>query len=106
MERKTIFLASSSELKEDRDRFQIFISQLNEDWFYREVQFELKLWENFIESLTNRGLQERYNHAAAECDIFVLLFFTKVGEFTSQEFEAALNEYKAKGKPWIYTYIK
>ncbi|WP_373496723.1 hypothetical protein [Aquiflexum sp.] len=104
--KKTIFLASSFELKDDRDDFQIFISQINEDWGNRGIQFEVRLWENFIESIASRGLQERYNEAAKSCDIFLMLFFTKVGEFTNQEFEAALDQFKKDGKPLIYTYFK
>ena len=53
--KKTIFLASSSELKDDRDKIQIFISQLNQDWFDKGIQFEFKLWENFIESFSNKA---------------------------------------------------
>lgn len=104
--KKTIFLASSFELKEDRDDFQIFINQINEDWAYRGIQFEVRLWENFIEAIASKGLQERYNEAAKSCDIFLMLFFIKVGEFTNQEFEAALNQFQVYGKPLIYTYFK
>jgi len=32
MATKKIFLASSSELKADRDQFEVFINQKNKDW--------------------------------------------------------------------------
>jgi len=33
---KKIFLASSSELKDDRDNFEKFINELNDDWLSRD----------------------------------------------------------------------
>jgi hypothetical protein len=101
-----IFLASSSELKEDRDSFQVLISQLNEEWCYRDLCFKLKIWENFIDSMSQDGLQEEYNKAVAESDIFVMLFFTKVGKYTSEEFETAFRQFQLNKKPRIYTYFK
>ena len=70
-----IFLASSSELTEDRNNFQIFINQLNEDWCNRDICFHLKMWENFIDSMAQTGLQAQYNEAALNSDIFLMLFF-------------------------------
>jgi hypothetical protein len=40
------------------------------------------------------------------CDVFVALFFTKAGKFTDEEFEAAWGQFKASGKPKIFTYFK
>ena len=56
-----IFLASSSELKDDRKEFQIFISQLNDVWADREIEFNLNIWEDFIDSMSTKGLQQEYN---------------------------------------------
>lgn len=52
------------------------------------------------------GLQHEYNKAIAECDIFVLLFFTKVGRYTAEEFETAFGAFRTGNKPLIYTYFK
>jgi hypothetical protein len=101
-----IFLASSEELKEDRNSFQIFLSQLNESWKDQDIQFKLTLWEDFKDAMSRSGLQGEYNIAAGQCDIFVMLFFTKVGRYTGQEFEAALSQFQTTGKPLIYTYFK
>jgi hypothetical protein len=40
------------------------------------------------------------------CDIFVMLFWTKVGPFTDEEFEAAFGQFEKKGKPFVFTYFK
>lgn len=102
----TIFLASSSELNNERERFSKYISQLNEDWIERDICFKLKNWENSIDSISKDGLQAEYNKVAEMCDIFVMLFFTKVGKFTAEEFDVAFKKFEEKGKPRIYTYFK
>ena len=68
-----IFLASSSELKEDRNGFQVFMSQLNEEWNHRDINFKLTIWEDFIDSMSKDGLQAEYNKVVEECDIFLML---------------------------------
>lgn len=103
---KRIFLASSNELKDDRVAFELMIGQLNQEWVPRGTFFHLVVWENFIDAMSKDGLQKEYNKAVSECDVFVLLFFTKVGEYTSEEFEAAFGSFSATKRPLIYTYFK
>lgn len=102
-----IFLASSEELAEERKEFQNFISTEND--YYQEQGITLKLvkWENsFIDAMSRDGLQEVYNKAVDESDIFVSLFFTKVGKYTEEEFERAFAKFTKTDKPFIYTYFK
>ena len=42
--KKKIFLASSSELEEDRKAFQIFVNRKNKDWVSQGVFLELIVW--------------------------------------------------------------
>jgi hypothetical protein len=79
MQTKKIFLASSEELRADRIAFELMIGQLNQEWVPRDTFFHLVVWENFIDAMSKEGLQHEYNKAIEACDIFVLLFFTKVG---------------------------
>jgi hypothetical protein len=106
MQTKKIFLASSEELREDRIAFELMIGQLNQEWVPRGTFFHLVVWENFIDAMSKEGLQQEYNRAIQGCDIFVLLFFTKVGRFTAEEFETAFGAFRAENKPLIYTYFK
>ncbi len=84
MIKKKLFLASSSELKEDRDQFEIFINRKNKDWIDRGIFLELILWEDFLDAVSQTRLQDEYNKAIQECDIFVMLFATKVGNYTEE----------------------
>ena len=103
---KKIFLASSLELKEDRNEFEIFINRKNKDWVGQGVFLELVIWEDFIDAVSKSRLQDEYNKAIRECDIFVMLFFTKVGRYTEEEFETAFGQFQASHKPFIFTYFK
>jgi hypothetical protein len=101
-----IFLASSSELKEDREKFEILINRKNQQWHDRGAFLVLEAWENFLDALSKSRLQDEYNKAIKECDIFVMLFWTKVGKYTEEEFETAFGQFKDTNKPVIYTYFK
>ncbi|MEM8674897.1 MAG: COR domain-containing protein [Cyanobacteria bacterium P01_G01_bin.67] len=101
-----IFLASSSELKDDREQFEIFINRTNKEYTKDSIFLELILWEDFIDAMSATRLQDEYNNAIAGCDIFVSLFHTKVGKYTEEEFSKAYETFKSNDKPLIYTYFK
>ena len=56
--------------------------------------------------MSETRLQDEYNKAIRDCDIFVCLFFTKTGKFTDEEFDVAHRQFKNSGKPLIYTFFK
>ena len=101
-----VFLASSSELKDDRKEFEIFIARENKSLIKNDVYLELVIWEDFIESMSKTRLQDEYKKAVLESDIFIMLFFTSVGKYTLEEFEQAFAQFKKTGKPFIYTFFK
>jgi hypothetical protein len=76
-----IFLASSAELKTERDQFEIFIYRENQRLYQNGIFIELVRWEHFIDAMSKTRLQDEYNHAVKNADIFVSLFFTKVGKY-------------------------
>ena len=101
-----IFIASSSELKEDRDKFRLFISTENDRLHSKGIYFQIVQWEYFLDAISDTRLQDEYNNAIAQCDIVLCLFFTKVGKYTDEEFDTAYKVFKATGKPKIWTYFK
>ncbi len=106
MQIKKIFLASSEELKEDRRAFELMLGRLNRQWRARDYSFDLVVWENFVDAMSPEGLQKEYDKAVADCDIFVMMFFTKVGRYTLQEFTTAFEGMKDDSRPRIYTYFR
>ncbi len=103
---KKIFLASSAELKADRDAFEVAVCRKNKEWIKRGVFLEVVMWEDFLDVMSRTRLQDEYNRAVRECDLFVMLFWTKVGKYTTEEFEAAFKQFQATQKPFLLIYLK
>ena len=101
-----IFIASSSELYQDRVEFREFLSIENDRLHKKGVYLELVQWENFLDSVSQTRLQDEYNEELKKSSIVICLFFTKAGKYTQEEFDTALQYFKETGKPIIYTYFK
>ena len=102
-----LFLASSSELKDDRMGVEIWVRRENDRLVKKGYYLNLRIWEDFIDAVSRTRLQDEYNNEVAQCDIVICLFATKVGKYTEEEFEVAYNNFIEKGKPkYIYTYFK
>ena len=101
-----IFIASSAELKEDRDEFRNFISVENERLITQNIFLQIVQWEYFLDAISYTRLQNEYNKALRECDIVLFLFFTKAGKYTAEEFDTAYQVFKITGRPFIWTYFK
>ena len=106
MRKVKIFLASSNELIVDRDKFELEINQKNKKWVDQQVFLELNRWEDLTAKMSKTRSQDEYNKAIKACDIFVMLAHTKVGRFTEEEFDQALESLMEKGKPDVFTYFK
>jgi len=78
MKKQKIFLASSSELKDDRDQFEIFIGRKNKELVDRNIFIDLVMWEDFLDAMSQTRLQDEYNKAINESDIFIMLFLLRV----------------------------
>jgi len=100
-----IFLASSSELREDRNAFELHFLQANDRWVEKGIYLKILRWETFLDANSEPRFQDEFNERVRESDIFVSLFKTKTGKYTEEEFEVAHTAFKNYGKPLIYTYI-
>lgn len=56
--------------------------------------------------MSQTRLQDEYNNAVRNSDIFVMLFWSKVGKYTLEEFETAFGRFKETNRPLLYTYFK
>ncbi len=101
-----IFLASSEEMRDDRDAFDLYFRQQNDRLRKKGIYLEIIRWENFLDAMSKTRLQDEYNQQARVCDIFVSLFMTKTGSFTEEEFDVAYQAFKQNDKPLIFTYFK
>jgi hypothetical protein len=103
---RKIFLASSSELKDDRQAFQDFINHRNNNWIEKGIFLKVVAWEDFFDAMSRTRLQDQYNREIRDCDLFVMLFWTKVGPYTNEEFETAFGQFKETERPFVFTSFK
>jgi hypothetical protein len=101
-----IFLASSSELREDRDEFDAYFRTQNDQLIKKGIYLQIVRWEYFLDAMSETQLQDEYNKEIRGCDIFVCLIFTKTGKFTEEEFDVAFKTFKETGRPRIFTFFK
>lgn len=101
-----VFLASSNELLIDREKFEIQIYRKCKKWIDIGLFLHLEIWEDLSKKLSLTRSQDEYNKKIQECDLFILLAYTKVGEFSAEEFETAFGNFHSERKPFIFTYFK
>jgi hypothetical protein len=106
MKKITIFLASSAELKDQREQLEREIYRKCKAWFEKGIFLHLEIWEDLSAKISPTRSQDEYNKLIKkEADLFVLLAHTKVGIYTDEEFEQAYGVFKAENKPYIFTYF-
>lgn len=103
-----IFLASSIvEFANERMVIENFIRNISDKY---EENYDIKiqplLCENLDDAVAKVRKQEEFNEKIRESEICFFLFFTKVGEYTREEFETARKKFLETGRPKIYTYFK
>ena len=106
MKKITLFLASSAELKAEREQFELEIYRKCKAWFDRGIFLHLDIWEDLSARMAVDGSQSEYNLKVQAADLFILLVYSKVGMYTGEEFEKAFGQFKATQKPFIFTYFK
>jgi len=57
------------------------------------------VWEDLLQSFQGQRIQDYFNQEMLTCDIVVALFYSKVGQFTKEEFDLAYSNLKAGKKP-------
>jgi hypothetical protein len=82
-----IFLASSKELWKDRQFFAAAIQEINQELNDKKIHFFLRKWDNHSSSYKDKRKQDEYNQDIGTCDLFVMLYWSKVGQYTWEEFE-------------------
>ncbi|MDP8321544.1 MAG: COR domain-containing protein [Candidatus Stygibacter australis] len=102
-----IFLASSNELEEDRIAIKELTDLINSDISSQGIVLKMIMWEEKLKSFYKDNYQKYLNKMIHECDIFISLFFTKVGEHTKEEFDLAFSEFqKGENLKYLYVYFK
>lgn len=102
-----IFLACSNEMKEDRNNIERLIRSKNDEWQkLNKPSIRLEIWEDQSEAMSPTHSQDEYNKIILKADIFIMLFWHKVGDFTKEEFLIAKEHFTETEKPLILVYQK
>lgn len=107
MKKIKIFLASSEELKQERLELADFVEHLNYTFEKIGINIQLVKWEYIDSSMGAQHKQEDYNDKLRECEMCMVLYWTKFGLYTKTELDTAYNELKAGNNPKkLYVYFK
>ncbi len=102
-----VFIASSDELELERLQFSDMILHLNRILKPRGVEIEPVKWEYLDASMGPLHKQEEYNKELKTCEMCLVLYWTKFGEYTKSEFDTAYSELCAGHNPKkLYVYFK
>ena len=102
-----IFIASSDELTEERRALADMVGQLNYSLNKIGLNILLVKWEYLDASMGPLHKQEEYNRELKECEICMVLYWTKFGMYTKAELDTAYNELIAGRNPHkLYVYFK
>jgi len=73
----------------------------------RNIQLEPVLWEYLDASMGPKHKQDEYNEELKTCEMCMVLYWTKFGEYTKSEFDTAYEELCAGRNPRkLYIYFK
>ena len=102
-----VFIASSEELHLERLEFTDMIQQLNKALRPRGIEIEPVKWEYLDSSMNEERKQTEYNNALKECELCLVMYWTRFGEYTEEELTTAWESLKAGKNPQkIYVYFK
>lgn len=102
-----IFLASSEELKPEREMMASLANSLNTVLEQQGVHVIVVEWENLDASMGAKHKQEDYNEKLRECEMCLVLYWTKFGMYTKTELDTAYKELKVGNNPKkLYVYFK
>ncbi|KPA18038.1 ATPase AAA [Candidatus Magnetomorum sp. HK-1] len=95
-----LFLASANDLAEERKEITLWINRKNKIFLKNNKFVDLVLWEDLLHSFQGKRIQDYFNSEMLDCHVVIALFYSKVGEFTKEEFELAYENLKAGKKPY------
>ena len=84
-----IFIASSEELGDVRSEVSVMFEQLNRVFSRRNYSIEAVKWENLAGYNSGGRKQEEYNREIRDCDMCVVIFWQRFGEYTAEEYNVA-----------------
>lgn len=101
-----LFLASSNELAHEREKIEIALSRKNDVLRKQGFSIDLLIWEDGKHIGKSLRSQDNYNLEIAQCHVFAMLFYSKVGKYSLEEFELAKSLFDTEAMPRICIFQK
>ncbi len=102
-----VFLASSiEEFENERYELTSVFESLNREGVKAGFQIDVETCERSSRALAKERKQNEYNQMIRGSDYFFMIIGKKLGCYTIEEFEVALEQFQKSGAPKIYTYFK
>lgn len=101
-----VFLASSNELLGEREKIELALGRKNKLLREKGIIVELLIWEDGKHIGKSLRSQNNYNLEVKECDLFTMLFYSKVGKYSSEEFELAHSLFDEANMPRMCIFQK
>ena len=94
-----VFLASSSDLKPERQYLPDVITQVNRSILnLHHIFFDLWAWEKHLEpNLSDQGIQALINPHLSEAAVIIIMVWNRLGPGTNEEFERATALWREHG---------
>ena len=74
-------------------------------YMQRDIYFRLIVCEDFSKALSEKRKQDEYNEQIKSSHYFYIMFGANAGNYTIEEFDVALKNFRETGTPKIYTYF-
>ena len=94
-----IFIASSAELKPERNEIVDLIQDIKDELEKQGVKLSPVLWEYMDSSMRDGRKEDEYLSKLKECEICIVLFWRTIGEYTLEELNVAEAERQAGRHP-------
>lgn len=107
MNQRNIFIASSSELKKERNELVDLLQDLNRKHKAQDIKFKPVLWEYMDSSLRAERKEDEYLARLKECEICIVLFWNTLGQYTVEELDVAEEQMQAGFLPkQVFVFFK
>ncbi len=101
-----VFVAGAKALRRERDAVISALNHITNN-SSRDYAFRVMTYEDFGRSITEEGRQKEYNnYISNDAEYAIFILDNTVGGITFEEFEVAMNAYRAKKKPEIFVYSR
>ncbi|MCW3106010.1 MAG: small GTP-binding protein [Segetibacter sp.] len=101
-----LFLASSNELISERQKIEQALGRKNKLLRKQGFSIELLIWEDGKYIGKSLRSQDNYNLEIKQCDLFAMMFYSKVGKYSFEEFELATSLFERKEMPKMRVFQK